>query len=216
MRNAKYVVIDGMDGCGKGTQMTLLQRLFDSNSVVFTREPGGTELAEDLRRMILGNREVAKSTPLNNLLLFFAAREDHLHRLIGPVLKGGRHVLSDRGDSSTFAFQIRGEKNECLRDIFFALRDAVFNGQERRSPDMYIILDLPAETACKRAMQDRRRKRTHFDARSLAYYKRVRKGFHELASFVSASVVFVDATKSPQEVHQLVLAALATKGIVPK
>lgn len=216
MKNAKYIVIDGMDGCGKGTQVALLKQLFDSDSMVYTREPGGSVLAEDLRNMILGNPEVAKSTPLNNLLLFFAAREDYLHRLVNPVLKSGRHVFSDRGDSSTFAFQIHGEKNECLRDIFFVLRDAVFNGQGRRSPDMYIILDLPAEMARKRAMQDRRRKRTHFDASSLAYYKRVRKGFQELASFVSASVVFIDAAQSPDKVHELVLTALATKGIVPK
>ncbi|MDO8231885.1 MAG: dTMP kinase [bacterium] len=216
MRNAKYIVIDGMDGCGKGTQVALLKQVLDSGAMVHTREPGGTALAEDLRSMILGNLEVAKSTPFNNLLLFFAAREDHLHRLVSPVLKSGRHVFSDRGDSSTFAFQICGEENHCLMDVFCILREQVFLSPGRRCPDLYVILDLPAGVARKRVMKDRRREVTHFDARDLGYYKRVRKGFREFASFVSASVVFVDATKSPQEVHRLVLAALATKGIVPK
>ena len=147
---AKYVVFDGMDGSGKGTQMNLLKEKF-GDSVVFTREPGGTPFAEEIRKILLGNPLTEKSTALNNLLLFFAAREELQQNLVAPSLKAEKSVFSDRGDSSTFAFQLYGEKHLDLLTAFRFMGNLVFRNH---LPDLYIIFDLPAEIARERVMCD--------------------------------------------------------------
>ncbi len=205
---SKYVVFDGMDGCGKGTQIDLLKAELD-NSAVFTREPGGTLLAEEIRKLGRDNPLASESTALFKFLLFWAAREDLEYKLVFPALQSGKHVFSDRGDSSTHAFQMNGEEHKELFHLFHLIRRHVF--LNRRPPDLYIVFDLPAEMSRERAMQDATRKTTHFDIRDLAFYERVREGFREFAE--RASVVFIDATGSPKEVHALVCAALAEVGI---
>jgi dTMP kinase len=216
-KSAKYIIFDGMDGSGKGTQLGLLRGLLGSN-VVFTREPGGTPFAEECRKLVRDNPLAGESTPLNNFLLFFAAREELQHNLVVPALKAGKHVFSDRGDSSTFAFQICGEQQEELADLFGILRGRVFFSEGRQPPDLYIIFDLPAEVARERALQDAARTTNHFDVRDLAYYKRVRDGFRQFATYQVSpeSVVFIDANRPPEVVHRTVCAVLAAKMIIPE
>ncbi len=213
MRNAKYVVFDGMDGSGNGTQMALLRKL--SPQVVFTREPGGTPFAEEIRTLVLDNPLAGKSTALNNFLLFWAAREELQQNFVVPALQSGKHVFSDRGDSSTYAFQLCGEEHEDLFPAFMYMRQLVFaEGSGRRKPDLYIILDLPAEVARERALRDATRAQTHFDVRDVEYYRRVREGFRKFAKY--ASVKFVDATRTPEEVHRDVMLILAAKMVIPE
>lgn len=212
MTTGKYVVFDGMDGSGKGTQIKLLQEKL-SGSVVFTREPGGTPFAEEIRKIVRDNPLAGKSTALNNFLLFWAAREELLQNLITPTLQSGRHVFSDRGDSSTYAFQLCGEQNMELLDLFISVRNHMFYRPHRRPPDLYVIFDLSAEVARERVMQDANRETNHFDGRDLAYYERVRRGFHKFAEH--QPVAFIDARRTPEEVHQLVRVALAVKAGIP-
>lgn len=214
MKNAKYVVFDGMDGSGKGTQIKLLEEKL-SSSVVFTREPGGTPFAEEIRKLVRDNPLAGKSTALNNFLLFWAEREELQENLVVPTLQSGKHVFSDRGDSSTFAFQLFGEEHEELFGVFMLMRKLVFDESKgRRQPDLYIVFDLPAEVARERALQDASRTKTHFDIRNIEYYERVRNGFRQFAKY--APVEFVDATKSPEEVHRSVMMILAAKMIIPE
>lgn len=204
--NTKYVVFDGMDGSGKGTQIKLLQEKF-SHKVLFTREPGGAPLAEEIRKIVRDNPLAKSSTALFHFLGFWAAREESIHTLVMPALLSGTHVFSDRGDSSTFAFQLYGE--ECKQELFetFTLvRKLIFSGNKRRYPDKYIIFDLPPEVARERALQDIDRKVNHFDTRDITYYSRVREGFRAFKCF--APVAFIDATQSPEEVHKAVLSVL--------
>lgn len=204
--SAKYVVFDGMDGSGKGTQIKLLQDKLEE-LVVFTREPGGTPYAEKIRTLVRDDPMAAESTALNNLLLFFAAREELMHNLVAPTLATGKHVFSDRGDSSTWAFQLCGENHRDLTDLFNRLRNAVFYVPHRRPPDLYVFFDLPAEVARERVMADAERGiLNHFDVRDLDYYKRVRAGFQDFAKHVPA--VMIDATRSPEDIHRDVLAGL--------
>ena len=200
MEQGKYVVLDGMDGSGKGTQMALLRSVF-SSSAVFTREPGGTPFAEEIRRVVRDNPLAEESTPLNNFLLFWAAREEVMHNLVMPALQSGKDVFSDRGDSSTFAFQIHGEENMDLLPLFSVLREAVFRA--RRQPDLYIIFDLPAGVARERVLRDSEREKNHFDLRDLWYYECVRQGFRNFANY--APVVLVDAEQSSEKIHHSVL-----------
>lgn len=218
MENAKYVVFDGMDGSGKGTQIERLKERLAvcglSHTGVFTREPGGTPFAEEIRRVVRDHSSSYTSTPLNNFLLFWAAREELQHGLVAPVLRDGRHVFSDRGDSSTFAFQLYGEKHEELFGLFMLMRNFVFaRGNGRRPPDLYIIFDLPAEIARERVLQDAHRLKNRFDVRDIGYYERVRQGFKRFAKY--GRVKFVDATRTPEEVHQAVVAILSAEKIIP-
>lgn len=215
MKNeARYVVFDGMDGSGKGTQMRLLEEKL-SHRAVFTREPGGTPFAEEIRKIVRDNPLAGESTALNNFLLFWAAREELQEKVVTPTLASGMHVFSDRGDSSTFAFQICGEEHRELMNLFMSLRMQVFGrANGRRSPDLYIVFDLPAEVARERALQDAGRTTNHFDVRDIGYYERVRSGFHEFANY--ESVKFVDANRSPEAVHHSVLVILATQLIIPE
>ena len=212
---AKYVVFDGMDGSGKGTQIKLLEEKFAS-SVIFTREPGGPPLAEEIRKIVRDNPLAANSTALFHFLGFWMAREESLHKLVMPALRAGKHVFSDRGDSSTFAFQLFGEENrDELGELFALARKLVFSAHEgRRQPDLYVILDLPAEVARERALQDASRTKNHFDVRDIRYYRRVREGFCEFAE--RYPVELVDATRNPEKVHRSILKVLAARMLIPE
>lgn len=215
MNKGKYVVFDGMDGSGKGTQVELLQKKLADSPVVFTREPGGTPFAEEIRKLVRDNPLAGKSTPLNNFLLFWAAREELQQNLVMTALWLGKHVFSDRGDSSTFAFQLCGEKHEELLGAFLSMRDLVFSKESgRHRPDLYIVFDLPAEVARERALQDASRTPNHFDVRDIGYYERVRNGFRRFAEY--APVEFVDATEKPEEIHRHVQMILAAKMVIPE
>jgi dTMP kinase len=206
---AKYIVFDGMDGSGKGTQIELLKKKF-GDTIVFTREPGGTPFAEEIRKLVRDNPLACESTALNNFLLFWAAREELQENLVAPTLRVGKHIFSDRGDSSTFAFQLYGEEHQEFFGMFMHIRQVVFDERNsRHRPDRYIVFDLPAEVARERALQDASRVTTHFDIRGLKYYERVREGFRRFAKHVPME--FVDATRSPEEVHQDVISVLAKK-----
>lgn len=211
MTNAKYVVFDGMDGSGKGTQMSLLEKKF-GDVAVFTREPGGTPFAEKIRGLVRDDPLAGKSTALNNFLLFWAAREELQENLVVPGLQSGKRVFSDRGDSSTYAFQLWGEEHRELLGLFKIMRKHVL--EKRHPPDLYVIFDLPAEVARTRVVQADRGEMNHFDARDLAYYQRVREGFQSFAK--DHPVKLIDATRLPEEVHREVLMTLAAKMIIPE
>lgn len=209
----KYVVFDGMDGSGKGTQIELLQQAFSDLFVAFVREPGGTPFAEEIRELVRDNPLAGQSTALNNFLLFWAAREELQHNLIALKLRSGKHVFSDRGDSSTFAFQLCGEEHEELFGVFSLMRKLVFSAKQgRRAPDLYIVFDLPAHTARERALQDANRTTTHFDVRSIQYYERVREGFRTFAKHYPQTR-FVDAARTREEIHHDVLELLRGIGV---
>jgi dTMP kinase len=214
MKDARYVVFDGMDGSGKGTQIKRLEEKL-AERVIFTREPGGTLFAEEIRKLVRDNPLAGKSTALNNFLLFWAAREELQENFVLPALQSGKHVFSDRGDSSTYAFQLCGEEHEELFPAFMYMRELVFaESKERHKPDLYIVFDLPADVARERALQDATRTKTHFDVRDVGYYERVRDGFKKFAKY--APVEFIDATRTPEEVHRSVMLLLAKEMIIPE
>lgn len=208
---SKYVVFDGMDGSGKGTQVKLLREVF-GDRVVFTYEPGGTPFADKIRELVRNDPLAKRSTPLNNLLLFFAAREDLVHHVVMPALAAGKHVFSDRGYSSTYAYQLEGEEQYDLYELFALLREWMFERNGRRKPDLHVVYDLPAEIARARVFADPAREKNHFDERPLEYYERVREGFR-IFSRDRENVVFVDATQSPEAMHTETLAHLKELGI---
>lgn len=201
-KKGKFIVIDGLDGCGKGTQMAMLQEKLSANEVVFTREPGGSAFAEEIRGLVLG-ASAKNTSPLTQFFLFLAARSDHMEKKVIPALLAGTHVISDRADSSTLAFQIYGGQNMSLRERFLLTRGWVLENYE---PDLYIILDLTPELAFERSKNDPLRNQTHFDVRPLSFHEHVREGFLEFSRLFTVRIV--DASRSVEEVHADVLSAV--------
>lgn len=200
MTNGKFIVIDGMDGSGKGTQITLLRERLGEYPVIFTREPGGTSKAEQIRKILLDPHSPS-STPLCDFFLFWASRASHIQDLIVPKLREGISVISDRYDSSTFAFQIYGENHLEWEQIFVDVRNQLRTLiGERYVPDLYIFLDLDENEAYRRRAADQSQDKTRFDIQPLDYHRRVRNGFMTFAQNFGYCRI-IDARLPIQEVH---------------
>ncbi len=195
MKRGKFIVIDGMDGSGKGTQIRLLQGALPKDQFVFTREPGGTPRAEEIRTDLLRQGGTA-SNPVCDFFLFWAARGSHIEDLVEPTRAQGTHVITDRYDSSTFAFQIYGEERTTLEPVFHAVRKSL---PPYFIPSAYVILDLPAQVAFERRKTDSGQDKSKFDVKPIVYHERVRTGFLALKEF--APVHLVDASRTPEEMH---------------
>lgn len=216
MRNGqgKFAVVDGMDGSGKGTQLALLRGPLHDLDIHYTREPGGngSPTAEFIRKVILEPHEFnIDPKAVCDFFLFWASRGQHVEEVVLPNLERGVHVLSDRYDSSTVAFQIYGEqRREGMEALFYAVRRAM---PAYYRPHGYIILDLPAEVAYERRKADLVQSKTRFDLKPVEYHERVRQGFKDFAQWLRKSephtkVYLIDATHSREEVHRDVLAAV--------
>lgn len=134
----KLIVIEGFEGAGKSTLTAMLNGILSSESVVFTREPGGTSLSEELRQILKHGDNGAKADHTTRLLMFWAARADHMNHVIVPALQEGRDVICDRFDAFTFAYQVWGPQVFHLEKLFIQLRDEVC----RPEPSWYVHLDL--------------------------------------------------------------------------
>ena len=172
--------------------------------IIYTREPGGTPSAEFIRELLLSpDKFDFTSNPLCDFFLFFASRALHIEQLVEPERAKGRHVISDRYDSSTLAFQLYGERQD-FRQLFIEVRKSL---PAYFIPDAYVILDLPPEIAYQRRAQDAAQEKSRFDVKPLEYHERVRGGFRMLGSMVERSEVvhFVDANRPKEEVHEELL-----------
>ena len=195
MKKGKFIVIDGMDGSGKTTEVKLLKKQLAGRPTFFTYEPGGTPHAEKIRKVLLTHKSGERDV-LTDFFLFWAARSAHVAEAIAPALAKGKTVISDRFDSSTFAFQVSAEKRSGLEATFWACRKAVLG---KNAPDAYIILDTSPEVAVRRRISDKSKTLTTFDKQSLAYHRRVRAGFRKFKP--GSKVYFVDSDCSVEETH---------------
>jgi dTMP kinase len=148
MTTGKFIVIDGIEGAGKSTQIKFIAEYFQAQKreVVLTREPGGTPLGEKLRDILL-NTEI-DILPTSELLLMFAARHQHLHEKIIPNINAGKIIISDRFVDSSYAYQGggRGLETEIIDSLSFITL-------ENFKPDLTIFLNLPLEVALERIKQ---------------------------------------------------------------
>lgn len=177
-KKGKFIVLEGGDGSGKTTILNYLKEIHGQESFVFTREPGGSPFAEKIRELMLGD-DAKDADGLTHMCLAFAARRDHVNNTILPALKKGINVISDRFDSSTWAYQIYGQQSPFLKRAFFVLRSEVLNGLK---PDAYIVLDLDASEGMKRSMKRKSKdqKNNFFDEKSLFFHQKIREGLRHL------------------------------------
>jgi dTMP kinase len=202
----RFITFEGIDGAGKSTHIEPLAQSLQARgeAVLCTREPGGTVLAEHLRRLVL-------QEPMDGVtetLLVFAARRDHTQRVIAPALARGEVVLCDRFTDSTFAYQGggRGQPLELLR----ALEDWVHDGLQ---PDLTIWFDVEPRIAAERRAKARVADR--FEAEDLAFFERVRAAYLARMHTAGNRFVRVDSTGAREAVGRQIEAAVADLGNRP-
>ncbi|MBI0550381.1 dTMP kinase [Pectobacterium parmentieri] len=201
--NSKFIVIEGLEGAGKTTARNIVVETLRSHGVkevVFTREPGGTPLAEKLRELIKQGMADEKVTDKAEVLMLYAARVQLVDNVIKPALADGKWVIGDRHDLSSQAYQGggRGIDQQLLR----SLRDTVL-GDFR--PDLTLYLDLPPAIGLQRARQ--RGELDRIEQESLAFFDRTRFRYQELAA-EDDSILTIDAAQSIDAVSADIQAAL--------
>ena len=188
----KFITLEGVDGAGKSTHVPwIAERLRAAGrEVVVTREPGGTPLAEKLRAMVLAE-------PMDGLaetLLVFAARADHVAKLIAPALTRGAWVLCDRFTDATLAYQGAGKgvPAERIRQLAQAVHPGL-------APDRTLVFDCPYEISRSR-LSNSGRELDRFEAEERAFFDRVRAAYRQLADSEPARVRLIDGSREPTEV----------------
>ncbi len=197
-----FISFEGIDGCGKSTQVRrLVQRLRGRGRIVVqTREPGGSDGAEAIRRLLVEG-EPDRWSPETEILLFNAARRDHLERTILPALSRGAWVVSDRFADSTRVYQ--GAARGDLRGLVDALHDLVIG----REPDLTFVVDMDPEVALSRGLA-RRSGEDRFEDFGLPFQQRLRAGFLALAADLPDRIRLIDGMADEDTVAARVLAAL--------
>lgn len=188
----KFITLEGIDGAGKSTHIPYLADLIRARgeSVTITREPGGTELGERLRDLLL-NKVMHADT---ELMLMFAARCEHLNARILPLLEAGEWVLCDRFTDASYAYQGGGRGIAWAR--LASLEQWVQRGLQ---PDLTLLFDLDPQLALERRSQDRSADR--FEAETLAFFTRVRAAYLERADAEPLRFQVIDAARTPDLVR---------------
>ncbi len=191
----KFITLEGIDGAGKTTHLEWLAAFLKQREirVTTTREPGGTILGEALRRIVLDRTQ--RLHVETEALLMFAARREHLARVIRPALDSGRWVLCDRFTDATFAYQSAGsgmdwEKIEALERWV----------QEDLQPDLTVFFDVAPETG--RARSGRVREPDRFEQEQGDFYRRVREGYLRRASEHPERIEVIDANGAVREIQK--------------
>ncbi|MGH9328540.1 MAG: dTMP kinase [Terriglobia bacterium] len=213
-----FITFEGVDGSGKSTQLRLLADHLAGFGckVRVTREPGGTRVGEQIRKILLSSANPL--TPLAELLLMYAAREQHLEEVVRPALARGELVLSDRFNDASFAYQGCGRK---LGARPVRLLDDLICGDTQ--PDLTLVLDAPPRVALKR-LQTRLKNSTgrqerRFEDAGLRFQQVVREAYLEAGRREPVRMKLVRATrpvdKVQAEIRSLVKALLAEKHLCP-
>jgi dTMP kinase len=203
----KLITLEGIDGAGKSTHLRWIARFLGRRGIrlKLTREPGGTHIGERLRELMLGSRR--RLHPETETLLMFAARREHLDKVIVPALKAGRWVLCDRFTDATYAYQSAGSGVRWGKVA--AIESWV---QEGLQPDLTILFDVRPALGRKRSGQQRSPDR--FEREKASYHQRVRAAYLRRARENPGRMRVIDANGSMDDVHkqlEIVLTSICNK-----
>jgi len=194
-----FITIEGGDGSGKTTQIKLLMAYLKETGqqIYLTREPGGTQISEEIREIILNTKHM-EMADITEALLYAAARAQHVHEVILPKLEGGYSVICDRFVDSSVVYQgyARGIGIDEVEEI---------NGYATLglTPDLTILLDLPAEEGLRRKKQQQVLDRLELQADS--FHIKVSEGYRLLAKRHQERILSIDAMKSMDDIHQIIV-----------
>jgi dTMP kinase len=193
-----FITFEGGEGCGKSLQAKLLYDWLISShrEVILTREPGGTELSENIRKWLLvGNVNIWD--PTTESLLFMAARSEHWSKKILPALVSGSSVICDRFQDSSVVYQgiCKGVSLDMLSRIYLEITGDSY-------PDRTYLLDIPPEVGIRRSISRSDNNETRFEKMDMSFHEKVRNAFLELANQYSERYVILDGSLSPGEIHE--------------
>jgi dTMP kinase len=201
-----FITFEGIEGCGKTTQIRILEDFLKlrSHDTVLTREPGGTRIGDQIRKILL-SVENRGMFPVAELFLYAAARNQHVEEVINPALKDGKIVLCDRFSDATTAYQGAARKIE--RDFLKQVHQIATGGLK---PDLTLLLDLPAEVGLKRAWDRNERekisgKEDRFEQEAVDFHERVREGYLGIAREEPSRVKIINAAEPVDTVHQRII-----------
>ncbi len=198
----KFITVEGIEGVGKSTNIDFLSSIIEAKgfSVLRTREPGGTPMAERIRQMLLEHGE-EPLPDIAELLLFFASRSLHINNKIRPALAAGQWVVCDRFTDASRAYQGHGRGLDLERINLLA--EWV---HEDLQPDLTLILDAPAEVAMERT--EERGEADRLDSEEAGFYRRVRDGYLGLAAAEPDRFAVVDASQELEQVQAAIAAEI--------
>ena len=196
-----FVTLEGVDGAGKSTHLKFIADSLAAGGrhVVQTREPGGTDLAEQIRALVLKE----KVGPLIGTLLIYAGRADHISRVIEPALAAGNSVVCDRFVDATIAYQGAGEG--VSRELIDRLTRDACRGL---APDRTLVFDVPYEVAAKR-LATSGKKLDRFEREERAFFDRVRNSYLAIAKAEPKRVRVIDASDDPAVIRKAITRELA-------
>ena len=206
MAQGRFITFEGGEGAGKSTQLKRLVARLDAagREVVATREPGGSPGAESIRDLVLKG-DADRWSPVTETLLMYAARRDHIERVIRPALERGAWVVCDRFADSTRAYQ--GAAGGTDPGLIAAMETYIL---EDTRPDLTLIFDMPVDVGLERA-HARAGSEMRFESKGLAFHERLREGFLAVARAEPERCAVIDARGSLDEVELAVWAAVESR-----
>ena len=204
MQKGKFITIDGVEGAGKSTQITFICDYLKAKNinVILTREPGGTDLGEKIRELLLSNNTQSMHSD-TELLLMFAARNEHINTKIIPALERGDWVLSDRFTDASYAYQGGGrgldiERIEQLEN--WVLQDF--------TPDMTLLLDIPVELGMSRV--ESRGEKDRIELEAMDFFERVRQAYIARSEKYPQRIKLIDSSGTREHTSEQIEKILAT------
>ncbi|QIC08426.1 dTMP kinase [Brevibacillus sp. 7WMA2] len=207
MNTGMFISLEGGDGAGKSTAITLLEKRITEQGlpVLVTREPGGVDIAEQIREVIL-NRVNTKMDGRTEALLYAAARRQHLVEKVIPALEQGKIVLCDRFIDSSLAYQ--GVARGLPTDEIFAINQFAI---EDRMPDLTFYLDVSPEVGLARIEANSTREKNRLDLEKVSFHNRVREGYELLIHKFPERIVRINADQPIEQVVDEMLAIVQEK-----
>jgi dTMP kinase len=198
----KFITVEGIEGAGKTTCMQVVTEVIEHQGInaIHTREPGGTDLGEDLRSLLLGHKHTGMSDDAE-LLMMFAARAEHIVQKIQPALDDGKWVLCDRFTDATYAYQ--GYGRGIPLEKIAGLENWV---QGELRPDLTLLMDLPVEVGMERA--GKRSAPDRFESEAWDFFERIRQGYLSIAAEQPSRVKVIDASQDLPDVQAQVRVAI--------